>query len=376
MADLAASLTTLSKQLGQIASRIKQPNVEGAFESLESALSQAAEAFSGSWLGYHSRVYYKNLVPPPPGAHFSPEWGLSRMSISGSRGEWTEYTYSDVYDRLKSQTNGLGLDDLIELAHSVDVELSNLQEELISILSAICEGTDDEYLRNLKDKSQKTRLRNVKEFVECFQPKGQLFSRDTIALLNGLQTPPHIFLFSQVQAVKNRRETADALSRFAAQAAAHLERRQSARRDARPLGDRVFIGHGRSHVWKDLKDFIQDRLQLPWDEFNRVSVAGVTNITRLSQMLEQSAIAFLIMTAEDEQANGKIHARQNVIHEAGLFQGKLGFSRAIVLLEEGCEEFSNIQGLGHIRFPSGRISAVFEELRLVLEREGLLPERD
>jgi predicted nucleotide-binding protein len=78
------------------------------------------------------------------------------------------------------------------------------------------------------------------------------------------------------------------------------------------------------------------------------------------------------MTAEDELADGKIQARTNVVHEAGLFQGRLGFSRAIILLEEGCDEFSNIQGLGQIRFPKGNIKAVFEEIRLVLEREGLL----
>jgi predicted nucleotide-binding protein len=38
------------------------------------------------------------------------------------------------------------------------------------------------------------------------------------------------------------------------------------------------------------------------------------------------------MTAEDEQADGNHHARMNVIHEVGLFQGRLGFERAIVLL--------------------------------------------
>jgi predicted nucleotide-binding protein len=89
-------------------------------------------------------------------------------------------------------------------------------------------------------------------------------------------------------------------------------------------------------------------------------------------MVEDAAIAFLIMTAEDEQADGKLHARMNVVHEAGLFQGKLGFTKAIVLLEEGCEEFSNIQGLGQIRFPKGNIKAAFEDVRQVLEREGLL----
>jgi len=62
----------------------------------------------------------------------------------------------------------------------------------------------------------------------------------------------------------------------------------------------------------------------------------------------------------------------NVIHEVGLFQGRLGFERAIVLLEEGCEEFSNIQGLGQIRFPKNNISAIFESVREVLEREKII----
>ncbi|WP_081606126.1 TIR domain-containing protein [Rhodococcus sp. AW25M09] len=64
--------------------------------------------------------------------------------------------------------------------------------------------------------------------------------------------------------------------------------------------------------------------------------------------------------------------RANVIHEVGLFQGRLGFEKAIVLLEEGCEEFSNITGLSQLRYPANRISAIYEDLRQVLEREGLL----
>ena len=89
-------------------------------------------------------------------------------------------------------------------------------------------------------------------------------------------------------------------------------------------------------------------------------------------MLDKAAFAFLIMTAEDEQPDEKVRARMNVIHEVGLFQGRLGFERAIVLLEEGCEEFSNIQGLGQIRFPKNNIAAVFESVREVLEREQII----
>ena len=140
----------------------------------------------------------------------------------------------------------------------------------------------------------------------------------------------------------------------------------------RSTGKKVFIGHGGASAWKDLRDFIRDRLRLPWDEFNRVPVAGITNIARLSEMLDAAAVAFLVMTGEDEQADGKVQARMNVVHEAGLFQGRLGFTRAIVLIEDGCEEFSNIEGLGQIPFPKSNIREAFEEIRRVLEREGIL----
>ena len=134
----------------------------------------------------------------------------------------------------------------------------------------------------------------------------------------------------------------------------------------------IFIGHGRSPVWRELKDFLTDRLSLPWDEFNRDSVAGIPTTERLLQMLDNASFAFLIMTAEDEHTDASVHARANVIHEVGLFQGRLGMRKAIVLLEDGCQEFSNIHGLSHIPFSRGRVSSAFEELRRVLEREHIV----
>jgi DNA-binding response OmpR family regulator len=152
----------------------------------------------------------------------------------------------------------------------------------------------------------------------------------------------------------------------------HNERAQLKRRLQGKNGGRVFIGHGRSNAWRELKDFLAERLDLEWDEFNRESVAGIPTVQRLNQMLDEASFALLVLTAEDEHAGGSVHARENVVHELGLFQGRLGFARSIVLLEEGCAEFSNIHGLTQIRFPSLRISAVFDEVRRVLERERIL----
>ena len=138
------------------------------------------------------------------------------------------------------------------------------------------------------------------------------------------------------------------------------------------LRHEVFIGHGRSPLWRESRDFIENRLSLQWDEYNREPTAGLARKERLQSMLDQAGVAFLIMTVEDSHVDDTVHARENVLHETGLFQGRLGFPRAIVLLEEGCQEFSNIEELDQIRFPKGEISASIEEMRRVSEREGIL----
>ena len=134
----------------------------------------------------------------------------------------------------------------------------------------------------------------------------------------------------------------------------------------------MFIGHGRSLVWRTLNDLLVDNLGLETSEFNSVSVAGISTVTRLEELLQASSFAFLVMTAEDLHEDGSRHARENVVHEVGLFQGHLGFARAIVLLEEGCEEFSNLAGVGQIRFPKGDVLAKSEEIRSVLKREKII----
>jgi predicted nucleotide-binding protein len=142
--------------------------------------------------------------------------------------------------------------------------------------------------------------------------------------------------------------------------------------DNGPLQSRIFIGHGRAAIWRTLALFLRERLSLEYEEFNREPAAGLSTVERLEEMLGHVSFALIVFTGEDEGADGSLRARENVVHEAGLFQGRLGFKRAIILLEDGCNEFSNIQGLGQIRFPRGDIEKSYEEIRGVLEREGLL----
>lgn len=131
----------------------------------------------------------------------------------------------------------------------------------------------------------------------------------------------------------------------------------------------VFIGHGRSQAWRDLKDHLQDKHGIPIEAYETGARAGHTIRDILEDMADRSSFAILVMTGEDEQTNGALRARQNVIHEAGLFQGRLGFARAILLLEDGIDEFSNVAGVQHIPFSKGNIKETFGEILATLRRE-------
>ena len=133
----------------------------------------------------------------------------------------------------------------------------------------------------------------------------------------------------------------------------------------------VFIGHGGSPHWARIQNYLETDLGLSTVQFESESRVGEHIIDVLTGMMDVADLAVLVLTAEDYTDEGKGRARQNVIHEAGLFQGRLGFDRTVVILQEGVEEFSNIAGLQQIRFAENRVQDSFDELRRFMSKHGL-----
>jgi predicted nucleotide-binding protein len=131
----------------------------------------------------------------------------------------------------------------------------------------------------------------------------------------------------------------------------------------------IFVGHGHSPQWRDLKDHLHEKHGFAVEAYETGARAGYTIVEVLKSLAQKAGFALLVLTAEDADSTGKLHARENVIHETGLLQGRLGFARAIMLVEEGCEQFSNIEGLQQIRFSRGNIKETFGEVLATLRRE-------
>ena len=351
---------------------IGDDSIQRSLSAIRDVAEEARRAWSGSNLGYHATVYYAGLQPCPPHVQFNPEWGmLDRWPTHQPDPGWQLMDHQAVLEELLSRAGNPDLDDIEDKLKSLREKFSSLKERAISLLTtALAEKPDaflDRKLKQVEPLFYATRDRMTRDLL----PNGPVWSRDSQAVTQGLRAALHQTLTAfdlSATVLKNGLST---LASTAREAASHLQR-TAKRAQKSSVGTNVFIGHGRSKLWRELKDFVEDRLKLPVDEFNSIPVAGISTTARLSELREAAVFAFLIMTAEDEQADGKMRARENVVHEVGLFQGRLGFSRAIVLLEDGCEEFSNIHGLGQIRFPKGNLAAKFEEIRAVLERENLI----
>jgi hypothetical protein len=60
----------IANRLKLLATAGKEAVIEKPLAALEHAANTVGRAWSGSWLGYHSCVYYVGLKPPPRGSTF------------------------------------------------------------------------------------------------------------------------------------------------------------------------------------------------------------------------------------------------------------------------------------------------------------------
>ncbi len=338
----------------------------------KSNLSKISKAFSGSCIGYHARIYYRQFQTPQPGDHFSVEWGFMDRFSNPTSQNWVEYADEAVRKAARTDVASDYDDRLKEISKYAEQTCEESRDVLLTIVDAMLDKERTATLDRIRNEIQKIdNIVSTREIIDALLPSN-FITRDSTAMTQGRQTPVHIALYADLMSLFSPFTGLEAVLKSCKSLLGYMEIHDMVDKRTLKKAERVFIGHGHSLLWKDLKDFLQDRLKLSWEEFNREPTAGHSTTERLQIMLDNSCFAFLILTAEDEYADESFHARENVIHEAGLFQGHLGFKKAIVLLEEGCEEFSNIAGLGQIRFPKGNVSACFEEIRRVLEREKII----
>lgn len=189
-------LFAIAEKLKKAASAVDGDDVAKPLDALENAAKAVGRSFSGSWQGYHSRVYYANFSAPPPGDHFSQEWGLmdTYASSLGSRGDWQEYDAEEVQAHIRDQAGHPDLEKAQTAAKAARDVFAFAKSEILSLLHSELEERDDGFLTDLQTGIEKLEPLSVTDVARELAPKGQIMTRDTIVLGQGTKVPPHMNL--------------------------------------------------------------------------------------------------------------------------------------------------------------------------------------
>lgn len=129
---------------------------------------------------------------------------------------------------------------------------------------------------------------------------------------------------------------------------------------------RVFISHGTNPCWQELQNFLEVKLARPTIELAQRRNQGKTVIGKLAEAANCCSHAIVVMTGDDMTADGAARVRENVMHELGYFQGRLGHDRVILLREKGVSMPSNLGGIVYLPFSRDHIASVFDALKAEL----------
>jgi sugar/nucleoside kinase (ribokinase family) len=136
-----------------------------------------------------------------------------------------------------------------------------------------------------------------------------------------------------------------------------------------PVG--IFISHGRNPEWLAVHRFLEDRFDVPVRSFESAPWGGRQITEALGSYLERCRLSVCVLTAEDLTGDGRKYARQNVIHEVGLFQGQHGFDSVVLLVEEGCDYVPQAASPYTIYFPHNKIQQTFYQLAEIVKAHGV-----
>ena len=368
-------LNLLQEECIEVISRYEAKNFLELKDEVSNLIYHLEKCWSKSWLGYHAEIYYENFKIPPSYASFDINHGLNveagvRTLTTGS---WQQYKFDEVFNYILGKVQYGVIQELESIYSDGLVLFSDVSEEIIMIIDAISVPESDTFVRRKIESIRNISIQNQDELVNKAKPTKELDSNDVVARMQGLNTPPHIEIKYRFQSYYEPYLALKKLVKIIQSTIIHFESIKVYNERKSSIAKRsVFIGHGRSSEWRKLSVYLEEQHGLNWIEFEHSEIRGITVIQRLKDLLDKSVFALIVMTAEDEHMDSTLHARSNVIHEIGLFQGRLGFENVLVLIEKDCSNFSNINGLIHVEFTKNNIQEIFHRIEKALRREGVL----
>jgi hypothetical protein len=299
MDDVLDEVVRAARRSERAARAFENDPLKGLRGQIQEAINDVGRAWSGSWLGYQARVYIRGLRPRAPGEHFDSEWGRAGGFSSETSGDWAEYDQAAVINETLRRA-GLTEEDLEPIHRAADAArdaFNAARDDLLPTIDALLEEENDRALRDTRKKIAALKTHYTMEEIAQIQAPKRFMSRDSLAVSQGLTVPPHLWLETRILEWFSYGAQAKELAALARYLEKYLRKKRKMKgKSVARMDGNIFIGHGRSLVWRELKDFVEDRLGLACDEYNQVSL-GRNALPRCSTMRHSpSSCALLKMS--------------------------------------------------------------------------------
>jgi REase_DpnII-MboI len=200
-AVLLAKVKGLQEILGPELARTEKSSA-----AVKKATQSIAASWSGSWMGYHSELYYMNFAPPPLENIFSPEWG----GIDGIPPGWQKRSADEVKVRIE-KLSGESISALEKSTDSLLQQVKALQSEIVTEISSLHLQPRLEQEKKLLNELEKFDWgHSIGTIIHANTPS-QVISRDSEAVYQGIKVPAHQYY--SALAVQKKSEC-DAITAF------------------------------------------------------------------------------------------------------------------------------------------------------------------
>ena len=222
--DPVQELRTIANNLEQMHQRGLDDEISGPLNALKETAEEFGEAFSKSWLGYHAYVYYRDFRIPPPGMHFSKEWGIQRPAFNrGTEGDWVEYSGPEIIELIHKLAGNPDLNPARAFDDEARDTFRQNQRAITSILEISAKKYESAYLTELQEEVGSLSTTSQNDIIQNLKPQ-RTVSRDSLASNQGYWTPPHISVLSEIYAIGHGIEVIELLAGLARQAQSHIAR--------------------------------------------------------------------------------------------------------------------------------------------------------
>ena len=94
--------TRIAQRCERAANLFNSDPLKSVFKNLIDAIGALGNAWSGSFISYHSRIYTQTLHARRPGENFDIEWGYIG-TYSRTTGSWAEFSYDQIETEIRRQ---------------------------------------------------------------------------------------------------------------------------------------------------------------------------------------------------------------------------------------------------------------------------------